>query len=86
MCIMWGNQLIKTRTDMESIDKRGSRQQGGIFFYLFLSSYFYPGWHPCGQAGWLPTTQVLKGSLLLESGKNKKEKQKVRVATKSGSN
>ena len=22
-------------------------------FYLFLNSYFYPGFHPCGQAGLL---------------------------------
>ena len=57
-----------------------------FFFFFFLNSYFYPSWHPCGQAGWLPTTQVLKGSLLLESGENNKEKQKVRVAMKSGSN
>ena len=43
-------------------------------FFFFLSSYFYPGGHPFGQAGWLSTTQVLKGSLLLESGRYEKEK------------
>ena len=36
--------------------------------FFFLNSYFYPGWHPYGQAGWLSTTQVIKGSLLTESG------------------
>ena len=43
-------------------------------FFFFLSLYFYPGWHPCGQAGWLSTTQVFKGSLLPESGIDEKEK------------
>ena len=45
-----------------------------FFFFFFLSSYFYPGGHPFGQAGWLSTTQVLKGSLLPESGRDEKEK------------
>ena len=57
----------------------------GLVF--FLNSYFYPSWHPYGQAGWLSTTQVLKGSLLLESGKDEKEKQrKSFVTTSSGMN
>ena len=57
-----------------------------LFFFFFLNSYFYPGWHPYGQAGWLSTTQVLKGSLLLESGRYREgEKEIVRKATKSGS-
>ena len=44
--------------------------------FLFLNSYFYPGWHPYGQAGWLPTTQVLKGSLLLNPVVIEKEKKR----------
>ena len=49
------------------------------FFFFFLNSNFYPGWHPYGQAGWLSTTQVLKGFLLLESGSNREgEKEIVR--------
>ena len=54
-----------------------------IFFFFFLNSYFYPGWHPYGQAGWLSTTQVLKGSLLPESGKDEKEKKRESVELRS---
>ena len=53
------------------------------FFFFFLSSNFYPGGHPFGQAGWLPTTQVFKGSLLLESGKDEKEKLRESVELRS---
>ena len=56
-----------------------------LFFFFFLSSNFYPGGHPFGQAGWLSTTQVLKGSLLPESGKDEKEKQRESfIATSRG--
>ena len=52
---------------------------------FFLNSYCYPGWHPYGQAGWLPSTQVLKGSLLLESGKKREgEKEKVHCSYELG--
>ena len=54
---------------------RGSHAR---FFFFFFKFIFYPGWHPYGQAGWLSTTQVIKGSLLLESGKKREgEKEKV---------
>ena len=43
---------------------------------FFLNSYFYPGWHPYGQASWLSTTQVLKGSLLMNPVCIEKEKQR----------
>ena len=47
-----------------------------FFFFFFLNSYFYPGWHPYGQAGWLSITQVLKGSLLLNPVVIEKEKKR----------
>ena len=50
-----------------------------VFFFFFLNSYFYPGWHLYGQAGWLPTTQVLKGSLLLNPVVIEKEKKRKSV-------
>ena len=61
----------------------GTWTRGPHRFFFFLNSYFYPGWHPYGQAGCLSTTQVLKGSLLLESGKDEKEKQRRSFVTMS---
>ena len=56
-------------------------------FFFFLSSYFYPGWHPYGQGGWLSTTQVLKGSQLLESGKKQEgETERVLYSYEPGKN
>ena len=57
--------------------------QAPSFFFFFLNSNFYPGGHPFGQAGWLSTTQVLKGSLLPESGKDEKEKLRESVELRS---
>ena len=57
----------------ERVEDQGNPLARGFFFF-FLSSNFYPGWHPYGQAGWLSTTQVLKGSLLLNPVDIEKEK------------
>ena len=69
-----------TETDIVVGALEERRKRRLFFFFKFI---FYPGWHPCGQAGWLSTTQVLKGSLLLESGKNEKEKQRKSFVTTS---
>ena len=75
-----GEQRVGRFIDFEEI----SGQQLEIPFYFYFFKFnFYPSWHPYGQAGWLSTTQVLKGSLLPESGIYEKEKQRKSFVTTS---
>ena len=67
------------------IPRKGSPFLCETFF--FLSSSSIPVGIRMDRPAGLSTTQVLKGSLLLESGKNEKEKQrKSFVTTSSGMN
>ena len=65
--------------------KRGKREW--TFLFYFLNSSSIPVGIRMDRPAGLSTTQVIKGSLLLESGKDEKEKQRESfVTTSSGMN